>query len=76
MVIVIRQIILARSSVDADHLRRKKEFTFNGYNLIREDIRDLNRSILQCLDLKVEEHLIDEHLHEINVPRRNVGAGI
>lgn len=65
VILVLRQITLARISIDKDHLRRKKESIFNGYNLIREDIRKLNNKILENLDLTIDDKLTSEHLSKI-----------
>lgn len=65
IVLVIRQITLARISIDADHLRRKKESTFNGYNLLREDFRRKNNEILSDLNLSLTDKLTSEDFLKI-----------
>lgn len=67
VVLVLKQINLARISIQTDYIRRKKESTFNAYNLIREDFRKLNREILNDLNIqrdgKIEKDLINK-IHE------------
>lgn len=63
--LVLQQIIQARRSMEADHLRRKKESTFNGYNLIREDFRRINNEILLELDVSQESVLEKHHFDTI-----------
>ena len=68
VIFVIRQLTLTRLSIDADHLRRKKESTFNGYNKIREDYRRLNREVLDKLELKIGDEL---SLQQLSIIRDN-----
>lgn len=63
--LIMRQIVMSRISVEADHLRRKKESTFNGYNEIREDFRRLNKEILHELNLQYDSSLEQHHFDTI-----------
>ena len=63
--LVLHQIWLARRGIEADHLRRKKDATFNGFNLIREDFRQLNNEILEALELSQDSNLDESHFTKI-----------
>lgn len=61
LIAIWHQIVMTRASIEADHLRRKKESTFNGYNLIREDFRKLNNEILSALNIPKDSKLDKSH---------------
>ncbi len=60
--LVVHQLKMTREANEADHKRRKKEATFNAYNAIREDLRELDRSVRDELKLSADDVLTLEQL--------------
>ena len=66
LLLVLRQVTLARTSVEADHLRRKKDSTFTAFTLIRDKFRQLDNEILCDLELSCDSTLEKHHFDKIS----------
>ena len=64
VVLIVRQLSLARLESEKEHQRRQNEMTLNAYNTVRVDLRETIRRIRHKLELNDmfdefrEEHLI------------------
>jgi hypothetical protein len=76
VVLIVRQLSLARQESERDHQRRQNEMTLNAYNTVRVDLRETIRRVRDKLELNDmfdefrEEHLI--HIREDNELRDDV----
>ncbi len=57
VVLIVRQLSLARQESEREHQRRQNEMTLNAYNTVRGDLRETIRRVRHTLEL---EDMFDE----------------
>ena len=66
IILVVRQLNLARVESEKEHLRRQKEMTLESYNAIRSDLRRAMKSVRNALELEdMFAPFTNEHLEKI-----------
>jgi len=78
VVLIVRQLTLARQESEREHQRRQNEMTLNAYNTVRGDLRETIRRVRHRLELKdmfapfTEENLeqiVNDHVLRDDVAR-------
>lgn len=66
VILIVRQLTLARQESERDHQRRQNEMTLNAYNTVRGDLRETIRRVRHSLELEdMFDTFTQKHLEQI-----------